>query len=94
MHYKYKPGQLVVTNAKASKVYTVTKKGVVCQIQDVVEKCYIVTLVKLLPDNQWSLYEALKFPVYKSMQSKARMDEFALDPYTPGILTSRRANAN
>lgn len=98
MSHKYKPGQLVVTNAKANEFCTITKKGVVCQIRGVVRGSstldYIVTVVKLLPNNQWSLYEVLKFSRYKKTQSEAFISEAALDPYSPTILTSRRANAN
>lgn len=98
MNRKYKPGQLVVTNAKANEVCKVAKKGAVCQIHSIVRGSstleYVVTLVELLPNNQWSPYEASKFSIYKKTQSKAHISEDALDPYPPTILTSRRVNAN
>ena len=98
MGHKDKPGQLVVTNAKASEICAVTKKGAVCKIQSIERRSstleYTVTLVALLPNNQWTPYEVTKFPIYQKTQSRAFISECALDPYSPTILTSRRTNAN
>lgn len=92
---KFKQGQLVITNKRASDSYGITKQGAVCKILDISQSSlslFRVKVVAVLPNNDWDI-DALNRFIDGSVRNKVfDLHESTLDSFSFTILTTRRTN--